>query len=318
MSATILILWMALFFSSGSPSPVRRFSPVPISRFPQAVFLRDFCEGESLEECWAFFRDHGRVWAANIDEEYGDVLLVKPSGGWRGAAGEWYFLYGKQGNEWTSLEKGKEEDGWQTWHPRFDVLPILRSGHHDLRVAVDGCLKWDGAKYVWYKPEDYHQLSSAWFNARDNNEAEIFWAIRYAGQGTISFEPQWFPLAKGDFLTLEGRPRGRVTVIDPRVVGETLDDPQEHVRWVGLIKGGVWGIRGDRAFLLAPQLSETFDGIGSLRFDGDWLLAYGTMVDVEKNVSDVERSIGQVRPSIRYNRRSHELHIERHDWEPPD
>ena len=274
-----------------------------------------------LEECWASFRDYGAVWAADIDGDHVDELIVEPRAGWQGSAGPWYFLYRRQGNDWVSMERvakgAKEKDdevGWQTKHPRFDVLPIVRNGHHDLRVVVDECLKWDGRKYVWYEPQDYHQLSPTWFNAKDNHEAQIFWAIRYAGQDTIKFEPQWFPLAKDDFLTLEGPPP-RFPIIDPRVVGETLDDPQEQVRWIGLTKGGVWGIRGDRVFLLAPQLSETFDGIGSLRFEGDWLLAYGT------GVSDVEKSeapLGRILPTIRYNRRSHELQIQRHDWESPD
>jgi hypothetical protein len=62
------------------------------------------------------------------------------------------------GNDWISMQKDAKnqdgEDGWGTWGPRFDVLPIVRNGHHDLRVEVDGCLKWDGAKYVWYDPKD--------------------------------------------------------------------------------------------------------------------------------------------------------------------
>ena len=72
---------------------------------------------------------------------------------------------------------------------------------------------------------------------------------------------------------------------------------------------------GERIFFLAPQLSETFEGIGSLRLEGDWLFAYGTIVsDGEK--SDLPEE--PVRPCIRYNRRTHELQIEPHDWEPHD
>ncbi len=102
------------------------------------------------------------------------------------------------------------------------------------------------------------------------------------------------------------------------MVVETLDDPQEHVRWIGTLKVGVWSIRGDRVFFLAPQPSDTFEGIGELKFEGDWLLAYGqTLSDAgESEVVPKDR----VRPSIRYNRRTHELQIERNDynWEPPD
>jgi hypothetical protein len=326
MSPSILILSMALFFSLGQSSQVRHFAPVPISRFPRAVFLRELCEGTSVElnECWASFREHGRVWAADVDGDDVDELIVEPGGGgWVGSAGFWYFLYRRQGNDWISMEKEVkdatnkyDEVGWQTYNPRFDVLPIVRNGHHDLRVEVHRCLKWDGAKYVWYEPEDYHRLSPGWFNASDNREAEIFWSIRYAGQDTMKFAPQWFPLAKNDFFGLELQLRR--PALDSRFVSETLDDPQEHVRWIGLNKGGVWCIRGDRVFLLAPQLSETFDGIADLTFDGDWLNAYGMSIARIEEILGIELKMGQVRPSIRYNRRSHELHIERHDWAPPD
>jgi hypothetical protein len=101
------------------------------------------------------------------------------------------------------------------------------------------------------------------------------------------------------------------------MVVQTLDDPQEHVRWIGTLKGGVWSIRGHRVFFLAPQLSDTFEGIGELKFEGDWLLAY------DRTLSNAEESEivpeDRVRPSIRYNRRTHELQIERHDhnWESP-
>jgi hypothetical protein len=308
---------MALLFSPRPSSPVRHFAPVAIDRFPRTVFLREFCEGTSVElkECWASFRDYGGVWAADVDGDHVDELIVKPGGGWVGSAGPWYFLYRRQGNGWTSAEKGTrdvrskdDEVGWQTKHPRFDVLPIVRNGHHDLRVVVNECMKWDGAKYVWYEPEDYHRLSPAWFDATDIYEAEMFWAIRYSGQDKIRFEPQWFPLARNDFLTLGGPPP-QVQTAYPRVIVQTLDDPQEHVRWIGILKGGVWGIRGERVFFLAPQLSETFEGIASLRLEGDWLLGYGTIVN------DDEKSDKRVLPSIRYNRRTHELLIDRHDYD---
>ena len=100
------------------------------------------------------------------------------------------------------------------------------------------------------------------------------------------------------------------------MVAETLDNPQEHVRWIGILKGGVWGIRGDRVFCLAPQLSDTFEGIESLRLKGDWLLAYGHTFS---DAGESEIVPKDLRPSIRYNRRTHELQIERHgyNWEPP-
>jgi hypothetical protein len=113
MSASIFILWMTLFSSSGPSSPVRRFTPVPIGRFPRAIFQRDFCKEQTseLEQCWASFRDQGGVWAANIDESHEDALLVNPSGvDWHGAQGEWYFLYRKHGKDWTVENISRGED----------------------------------------------------------------------------------------------------------------------------------------------------------------------------------------------------------------
>ena len=130
----------------------------------------------------------------------------------------------------------------------------MRNGHHDLRVEVQRCLKWDGAKYVWYEPEDYHRLSPGWFNASDNREAEIFWSIRYAGQDTMKFAPQWFPLAKNDFFGLElqlWRP-----ALDSRFVSETLDDPQEHVRWIGRQRRSLVYSRRPRVLVGSPTLGN--------------------------------------------------------------
>lgn len=319
MLASILMMWITLLSSPSPVSPVRHFSTVPTGRFPRAVFLRNFCEGEPSEllQCWASFRDHGEVWAADIDESRIESLLVMPGGSWEGSFGNWYFLYRKQGRNWVVEKIAKDKDdenGWQTWHPRFDVLPIVRNGHHDLRVVVDACLKWDGAKYVWYEPEDYHHLSSAWFDATNSREAEIFWAIRYAGMNKITFEPQWFPLPKDDFRTIFEEPQPHFRVIPERVVAESLEDQAEHLSWVGMVKGGVWGVRGNRVFLLTPQLSYTFEGVDNLRLEGDWLLAYGAAQDASDVGKSDSVSGGRVRPSIRYNRRTHELQIERIDY----
>jgi hypothetical protein len=80
-------------------------------------FLARFFERYTAEreQCWTSFRDHGGVWEGNIDESHVEALLVMPRG-------------------------EDDANGWQTWHPRFDVLPNARNGHHDLRVVVDGSL----------------------------------------------------------------------------------------------------------------------------------------------------------------------------------
>ena len=73
-------------------------------------------------------------------------------------------------------------------------------------------------------------------------------------------------------------------------------------------KGGVWAVRGNQAFFLAPQVSETFESVEDLKFDGDWLLGSG--------IGAIESQV--IRPSIGYNRRTHELILDRHDTDDPD
>lgn len=116
------------------------------------------------------------------------------------------------------------------------------------------------------------------------------------GMGRLS--PQWFPISPDDFphtfhqLGLGNGPPEHYLYLE-------LNDPKEHVRWYALRKGGIWAIRGSRAFFLAPQVSDTFDRIDHLKIDGDWLLGSGSSAS---------------RPSVRYNRRTHELILDRHDY----
>jgi hypothetical protein len=147
-------------------------------------------------------------------------------------------------------------------------------------------------------------LNPGWFNQADSHDAEIFWAIRYAGRDKTIFTPQWFPVTQDDFVLLDHSPHSG-SVSAPRLAGVELEDPEEHLRWYALHKGGVWAVRGNRAFFLAPQVSEAFESVEDLRIDGDWLLGSGTGIDQ----SQVPR------PSIRYNRRTHELILNRHDYE---
>jgi hypothetical protein len=188
---------------------------------------------------------------------------------------------------------------------RFDILPAVRHGYHDLRVAADMCMKWNGQDYVNYDAEDYHRLNPGWFNKRDSHDAEIFWAIHYAGHDKVIFTPQWFPISPGDFLTLDQLGRLRRRTPPEHYLSVELNDPKEHVRWYALHKGGVWAIRGNQAFFLAPQVSETFESVEDLKIDGDWLLGSGMGID-ESQVP---------RPSIRYNRRTDELILNSHDYD---
>src|SRR5262249_61350825 len=75
------------------------------------------------------------------------------------------------------------------------------------------------------------------------------------------------------------------------------DSEDKNLTWVSLFKGGIWGLRGNRAFLLVPQLA--YLGAQRLEIRGDWLLIYGRLE--------------QSQPNVRYNRRTHELHFMRTD-----
>jgi hypothetical protein len=301
----VFFLSLALLFSSAS-EPVRHFTKTRTNEFPRAVVEHDFCRDKGTD-CWQNFLTQGSVWAGDIHGDGANELLVFPGYSWQGSGGSWYFLYEKRGKDWVSLTKDPgsqaDEDGWFTPNPRFEILPAVRDGFHDLRVAVDVCVKWDGGKYVQYDPADYHRLNPGWFNRRDSHDAEIFWAIQYAGQDKVIFKPQWFPITRDDFVLLGDSPRSG-TVSAPRLVGVELDDPKEHLCWYALHKGGVWAVRGDQAFFLAPQVSEAFESVEYLKIDGDWLLGSGVEIDESHGA----------RPSIRYNRRTHELILDRHDY----
>jgi hypothetical protein len=208
------------------------------------------------QNCWQNFLTQGSVWAGDVNSDGAKELLVFPGNGWQGSGGSVYFLYEKRGKDWASLTKDPdnhdEEDGWFTLHPRFDILPVVRHRYHDLRAGAHVCREWDGRKYVEYDPADYHRLNPGWFNEGDSHDAEILWAIHYAGQDKIIFTPQWFPITQDDFVLLGHSPRsGSVSVLRP--IGVELEDPQEHLLWYAVHKGGVWAVRSNQAFFLAPQ-----------------------------------------------------------------
>ena len=225
-------LSLALLLTSPASQSVRHFRKAPTSQFPRQVLERDLCDKEE-HDCWENFLKDGSLWTGDVKGDGAEELFVFSSNGWEGSGGRWYFLYEKRGKDWVSLAKHPDgdvwEDGWFTPYPRFDILPAVRNGYHDLRVAADWCMKWNGKAYIDYDPADYHSLNPAWFNNRDSYDAEIFWAIRYAGHDKVIFTPQWFPIAPDDFphtlhqLGLGSRPPEHYLHLE-------LNDPKEHVR----------------------------------------------------------------------------------------
>ncbi len=291
------LLWLAVSGAQAplfpAPEPLGHFAAADPTRFPAAVFQKNFCN-EQNPNCWDEFLRSGMLWAADVDDDHSAELLVYPGAKNTGAGDPWYFLYHRAGETWRSVAETEDGEGWQTAAPRFDVLPAAQYGHHDLRVAVDRCLKWTGEKYVDYAPRDYRTLAPGWFNTEDNHEAEIFWAIRYSGQSVVSLEPQWFAVVRAEFLQGE-KSASAVGKDMPRTPAQVLEDPQQQITWVALARGGIWGIRSDRGFLLAPR--RACAGTSRLAIRGDWLLAY----ESSEVPSEDER------PLLRYNRRTHEL-----------
>lgn len=119
--------------------------------------------------------------------------------------------------------------------------------------------------------------------------------IRYPGLSEFAFTPQWFPISGDEFLRQPSALMllgGTLTEL-PRVPASRLKDSTEQLLWVGLSRGGVWAIRNNRGFLLAPQ--QAYLGARSLQFRGDWL--------------SIAEDLDGENPEIEYNRRTHILRM---------
>jgi hypothetical protein len=289
------ILLTTLLFAAPSPG-VRHFRQLPSSAFP-ATFVKGYCNGDKWDsECSKHFPKNARIWAGDVNGDGFDELIVD-DGGAPGTLGHSYELYQFRRNEWEPISCLSGNDcvsGWNTVRSRFDILPIERGGYHDLRVAVNVCLKWDGKSYVEYESADFQHLLPKWFDSPNGRDAETIWMIHYAGKPRFTLDPEWFTVQGSEFrrpprayMTFQVIPRIEM----PRLPYEVLDDPEQNVRWVSLFRAGVWGVQGDRAFLLVPQPS--YLGAQKLELSGDWLLVYGESTEEQ--------------PEIRYNRRTHEV-----------
>ena len=297
-----------------SAGSVRHFVEIDFDRFPPSVITRDFCNGRNASECWNQIRETGRVFSADINGDHVDELLIYPGNEWTGSGGRNYFLYQRRGTVWQSIAVARDPEeelpGWFTDRPRFDVLPISRNGYHDLRVAVDQCLKWSGEKYLAYAAADYQSLLPEWFDEADPQQAETFWMIRYAGATTVPMQPRWFVIPPG-FLDGEaernkGSRLGRQSRNEleakwrnsgerPRAIRAESSDPGQNIRWLSLDRAGVWGIKADRGFLLVPRTS--YLGACRLTIKGDWLLGF----------EDCSTEDNQ--PDFQYNRRTRILRM---------
>ena len=277
----MLAILLAIFMvGSGEGAGLTQFAPAPKAVVPRALIESDLCADPDGKDCWLLFEETGSVWAGDVNGDGVDELLIQPGLGFTGSAGSWYFLYEKRKAAWVSLVSGDGEEGWQIDDPRFDILPTMHNGYHDLRLSAGGCLKWNGAQYELYAPSDYHQLRPELFDDSRLEEAEIFWRIHYDGAKVVQLEPQWFPV-QSEW---------------PKPVIE-LADPQHGLTWLSRPRGGVYGVQEGRAFLLLPRRS--YLGAEKLELQGDWLLIYDAGgIDEEPP-----------RPSARYNRRTRQLEL---------
>ena len=302
-------LFAAVVLAASFVSPIKQFRLLEKSHLP-GRFLQNLCgrtqEKSVNKDCLEDFNKDGAVWAGDVNDDGVDEFIIDP-GGLPGTLGPARFLVQQTGDEWNVLTclgspEEREQDctsHWNTLHARFDILPVIRQGFHDLRIEVDHCLKWDGKRYVDYDREDYPRLKLEWFDAGDSHEAELFWKIRYVDRKFIQFEPHWFIVSPQEFnrppqSSYMGFP---VRILEfPKLPYVSRRDPKFNVRWLSFFKGGVWGVRGNQAFLLVPQPS--YLGAQRLELRGDWLLIYG----------ELDESDGH--PDIRYNRRTHEIRFE--------
>ncbi|MHB8541610.1 MAG: hypothetical protein ACYDCD_11815 [Candidatus Acidiferrales bacterium] len=265
----------------GQTSSVKHFISIGNSSVPERIVQSSEVCDDTPQACWRNFVRYGKGWAGDVNDDGVDEFIVFPGLGSAGSGGYWYFLFQKRDSEWKTITAGGPPSGWQTFQPRFDILPIKHAGYHDLRLEPAWCVKWDGKQYVDYTDTDYHRLLPAFFNASDPGNAEILWDIRYRGLTSFHFEPMWSP---GPDLSKHS-------------VNVVVNDPEFNLRWLALFKGGVWGVRGNRGFLLLPQ--PAYKGSEKMEINGDWLIIHGEYDDPDKVPAVVAR----------YNRRTHELTV---------
>jgi hypothetical protein len=298
-------LFAATVLAASLGSPIKQFRLLEKRQLP-GTFLQNLCgRSEERKGCLEDFNKDGAVWAGDVNDDGVDEFIIDP-GGMPGTLGPARFLVRQKGDEWDEFAclGGPEEraqdcaSNWNTLRARFDILPVVRQGFHDLRIEVDHCLKWDGKRYIDYDSEDYARLELEWFDTGSSKEAELFWKIRYAGRKSIQFEPLWFTVSPQEFnrppQSYMGFP---VRVVEfPKLPYVSRRDLKFNIRWLSFFKGGVWGVRGNQAFLLVPQPS--YLGAQRLELRGDWLLIYGELEEPDGH------------PDIRYNRRTHEIRFE--------
>lgn len=276
---SFLVLAASLLACS-SALPANGFQEVKRSKVPREAILQN-CDDLEGHPCWQEFQRNGKAYTVDVNDDGENELLIHIGIQDEGSGGAGYALLQKQGDSWKEIDDGS----WLLyWGLRLRKLENTRLGYHDLRIGHSLFVKWDGTKYVPFEPADFKLLQDSFFDPNDPQDAEILWLIRYAGSKSIDFTPQWNLRPK----TLRSWPH-------------PVKDPLQRIEWFSVYKGGVWGIQGQRVFLLLPRAS--YLGSTDMQLDGDWLILYGDPW-CDDCTSHMELA--------RYQLRSHEL-IVAHD-----
>jgi len=248
-----LVATLLSFLASSAAFPADGFHEINRSKVPPEA-LAQICNDFEGHPCWKEFLKNGKAFAIDANDDGRNEFLIHIGFQDTGSGGDGYALVQKQGSHWKEID-----DGYCLiyWGLRLKKLDKVRFGYHDLRLGRTQFVKWAGTKYVSYEPADYRALSPSLFDPNDPGDSEILWLIHNAGVGHIAFEPHWI-----------SQPRDlRYAWIGP------VRDASQQIDWLGVGKGGVWGIRNKRAFLLLPRAS--YLGATDIQLDGDWLVIYG-------------------------------------------
>lgn len=248
---SLLIFLMSLLASS-STFPADGFHELKRANVPREV-LAEICDDLEGHPCWEEFQQNGKAFAVDVNDDGQDEFLIHIGFQDSGSGGEGYSLVQKEGPNWKEIDDGS---CLLYWGLRLRKLDKIRLGYHDLRLGHSFFVKWDGTKYVPFESADFRALSPALFDAKDPQDVEILWLIRYAGLKNLTLEPQWIP-----------RPKGLHSSANP------VRDASRRINWFSVYKGSVWGVRAKRVFLLLPRAS--YLGVNNMQMDGDWLIMYG-------------------------------------------
>lgn len=278
---------LLILLSQQSVAGPRYFHRLDKASLPPA--LREslpYCE-ESRKECLRRFLSVGDAWAGDLNDDGKEEIIVFP--GYGGTGGQNAVLFEQRSNKWRVLLD------YFSYDNRFLILPLARSGYHDLCLDDNHCFKWNKNIYVRYSARDYRKLLPANLETRSTDEATLRWMNRYAGKKSFHLAPDWYVVGKSSDLP------ERLGLVESKAKGVWAEQMNEStgVHWVSVYKAGVWGVQGKRAFLLLPRAEHK--GAERFEIEGDWLLIY---VDGVVTEAPLGQSV-----VARYNRTTREMQI---------